>query len=195
MWGITSSHMDNAVLSYLNVKPHPVQQHILLTLSAVDLRKVNNLSAFVSRLIHDLEMSQPLCLGFLAGCCEDQCCKFLHPVTTTGWKVLWERWQVDPVSSRLIPSEYFVLLRTARTHHKGCSSHGGVRVTVPYGDEQWVLCFPFFMHGGCPPASITQRGPGRGHESIPGEPKSKTETRVYPTIEKNLSKFWSGHRE
>ena len=34
-----------------------------------------------------------------------------------------------------------------------------------------VLCFAFLVHGGCPPASITQKRPNHGQVSVHGEPK------------------------
>jgi hypothetical protein len=94
IWNIIPANLDSAALSYLHMKPHYLQQHILLTLCTTNLGNVKNLSAFMSCVVHKLETPFPVCLGFLAGCCEDAHCNFLHPVVTTGWKNLWERWQV-----------------------------------------------------------------------------------------------------
>ena len=55
----------------------------------------------------------------------------------------------------------------------------GVHCTVPLGRaEQGRAEHRFLMHGGCPPASITQSGLTTG-KSVHGEPKSKARKRIY----------------
>jgi hypothetical protein len=95
VWNIIPADLDSAALSYLHTKPHYLQQHILLALCAADLARVKKLSAFMSCVVHKLERPFVVCLGFLAGCCDDaNQCPFLHPAVTTGWRNLWEKWRV-----------------------------------------------------------------------------------------------------
>ena len=54
----------------------------------------------------------------------------------------------------------------------GVRKHGG---TPSRRDKHVMLAaispYGFFVHGGCPPASITQKGPNHGQVSVHGEPK------------------------
>ena len=48
----------------------------------------------------------------------------------------------------------------------------------PQGHQEAAPAHIFLMHGGCPPASITQSGLTTG-KSVHGEPKSKARKSVY----------------
>ena len=53
----------------------------------------------------------------------------------------------------------------------GFSSVGGGEGCLAGGSVAGVCCCFFLVHGGCPPASITQKRPNHGQVSVHGEPK------------------------
>eukprot|EP00667_Euglena_gracilis_P018184 EG_transcript_19286 len=95
LWNVTPADFDNAALLSFSKQPVHIQLHVLLTLATNDLRKVKNLSAFLSYLLHEQEVGTSVCLALLAGCChKGDRCTFLHPTVAPGWQKLQERWHV-----------------------------------------------------------------------------------------------------
>eukprot|EP00668_Euglena_longa_P017307 GGOE01021690.1.p1 GENE.GGOE01021690.1~~GGOE01021690.1.p1 ORF type:complete len:355 (-),score=83.68 GGOE01021690.1:1160-2182(-) len=95
LWGITPSHFDATILSFLQRKSPAVQQHLLLAFCTTNLTNVKNLSAFLSFTLHQLREGPPVCLFYLAGCCPNcGSCEFQHPGPTPGWMTLYKRWSV-----------------------------------------------------------------------------------------------------
>eukprot|EP00667_Euglena_gracilis_P016841 EG_transcript_17668 len=95
LWRLTPADFDAGCLAHLSVQPPFVQQHVLLVLATTALRGLHNVSAFLRRLIPDVGERLPVCLGFLAGCCQRaKDCPFAHPPIVPAWQQLQERWQV-----------------------------------------------------------------------------------------------------
>eukprot|EP00667_Euglena_gracilis_P008156 EG_transcript_8263 len=95
LWQVTPADFDAVALAHLALQPEALQQHVLLMLATTGVRKVQNLSAFLSCLIHDVCQQTPVCLGFIAGCCgQDSRCPFTHPRMVTAWATLQQRWQI-----------------------------------------------------------------------------------------------------
>eukprot|EP00668_Euglena_longa_P005717 GGOE01006748.1.p1 GENE.GGOE01006748.1~~GGOE01006748.1.p1 ORF type:complete len:491 (-),score=85.80 GGOE01006748.1:658-2103(-) len=55
VWGITYKDFDYAVLNYLSKKPMAQQDSILLTFAGMNLKTVNNLSAYLSSVVQKFE--------------------------------------------------------------------------------------------------------------------------------------------
>ena len=90
LWNLEPKDFDVAVLSHLLTKPKHQQEHILLAFATTDLGKVKNLSAFLYRFMSEQDLSESVCLCYLAGCCpEGSNCKFTHPPVAAGWKVTY----------------------------------------------------------------------------------------------------------
>lgn len=60
-WGIHAEHIDPAVLAKLAEREPRRQEQILLTLAAIGLASVQNVSAYLSSLIKDHEVNSQAC--------------------------------------------------------------------------------------------------------------------------------------
>lgn len=94
IWNVGPSSLDHAVLSTLITKPARAQEHILLSLAAIDLSNVKNLSAYLNCLVREHDGTRQVCLYFLAGLCTEEKCTWVHPVNTRGWNALRDNWNV-----------------------------------------------------------------------------------------------------
>lgn len=96
LWGILPSNLDEAVLTYLARKAPAEQEQILLSFAAIDLGSIQNLSAYLNCLIKEHETTSQVCLHFLAGLCpHGEHCRYIHPVNTAGWDLLYARWEMS----------------------------------------------------------------------------------------------------
>eukprot|EP00667_Euglena_gracilis_P031250 EG_transcript_44962 len=67
LWGLQPSSFDHAVLLKLAAQPTHLQQHLLLMVATMDVRKVKNPSALLNTLISECAATTPVCLAHLAG--------------------------------------------------------------------------------------------------------------------------------
>eukprot|EP00667_Euglena_gracilis_P018765 EG_transcript_19981 len=95
LWHLTPDDFDAIALAHLSAQPGFVQQHVLLVLATTSVKAVKNLSAFLRSLIREVGERAPVCLGFIAGCCQrDTGCPFVHPTLAPGWQLLQDRWRL-----------------------------------------------------------------------------------------------------
>eukprot|EP00668_Euglena_longa_P009351 GGOE01011284.1.p1 GENE.GGOE01011284.1~~GGOE01011284.1.p1 ORF type:complete len:522 (-),score=70.57 GGOE01011284.1:1534-3069(-) len=95
LWDIQPDSFDHAALTKLATQPIHAQQHVLLTVATMDVRKVKNLSALMNTLISEFYITKPVCFAFLAGHCREAGCVFFHPVKAPGWMTVEHKWQLS----------------------------------------------------------------------------------------------------
>eukprot|EP00667_Euglena_gracilis_P004233 EG_transcript_4250 len=88
LWGLSPAHFAPAALSALGSRSALDQEHILLSMAAMDLRRAPDHSRLLTAAMNNTT-PRPVCWRHLAGLCQNlTACCFQHPMFVPAWDQL-----------------------------------------------------------------------------------------------------------
>eukprot|EP00668_Euglena_longa_P042969 GGOE01056899.1.p1 GENE.GGOE01056899.1~~GGOE01056899.1.p1 ORF type:complete len:508 (-),score=73.33 GGOE01056899.1:171-1667(-) len=114
LWGIGRFNFAPDALRALRKQCIPVQEHILLSIAAMDLHQPYDLTGLLQTALTHTQ--QPVCWRYLAGLCSEDRCRFHHPPFLPAWDRLRSR-GITHVHVEYAVLNVFLMLPATKQEH------------------------------------------------------------------------------